>query len=313
MRVRAIAVETIAATEPVAVPLASTGVSPVVAASERRAQLVQLGIVNPLVGRFQISQFATPLEHGEAGWVTRIMIAADCLPANSELRSPTKDALKDALSRSRLEEWVSDHVADQKTDGGKGWALASPNSGYIVTFKRDWGMSANSGSHLLGKATLQLPSGTMSGPRVVIVLDVIERQARDSSEPRRLRLSLAELHELLHSLATTTVDQLGSVVFPLTCEDPSPRILGPNYELSFGDRSLNTTIQIPADFSRPSGAHDLPWATINTLEDVDAHDLVARDSVLRQGIESMLRQNEYDGIEAEIAGLSMPGASSLAE
>jgi hypothetical protein len=228
-------------------------------------------------------------------------------PAPGLSRRPGRS--RRVLPRSHLERWVADHIDDQHASHD-GWALASPNSGYIVTCKRDWGTSATGGSRLLGKATLQLPSGTMSGPRVVIVLDFIERPVDDDSELSRLRLSLAELHALLHSLAATAVDELGSAIFPLVCEESSPRILGPNYELSFGDRALHAAIQIPADFARPTTAHDLPWANINMPEDDDARDLTTRDTILRRGIESMLRQNEYNGIEATIAALPLPEASS---
>jgi hypothetical protein len=91
----------------------------------------------------------------------------------------------------------------------------------------------------------------MTGPRVVLVLDVIECSADEDAGPSRLRLSLAELLALLHNLAQTSVDELGSTVFPLVCEHPTPPMLGLNFELSFGDRALNTAVQIPASFKRP--------------------------------------------------------------
>jgi hypothetical protein len=304
MRIRAIALEAVAATEAARVDRVDSSLG--AATAQRNAQLLQLGIVNPLVSRFLIRQFAPPLEHNESGWVTRVVIAPDCLPARDELRSSTKDVLKDALSRSRIEQWISDRVVNGQENSDTGWTLASPNTGYIVTFKRDWGTSAWGGSRLLGKVTLQLPVGAMSGPRIVLVLDVIERPIADGGELPRLSLSLPELHGLLHALAMTTVDQLASAVFPLVCEDSSRKILGPNYELSFGDRSLNNAIEIPDGFTRPATAHDMPWANINAPEDADAHDLGARDALLRRGIESMLRQNEYDGFEAAVAGLPMP-------
>jgi hypothetical protein len=149
----------------------------------------------------------------------------------------------------------------------------------------------------------------MTGSRVVLVLDFIERPVAGDDGLLRLRLSLTGLHGLLHNLAKTAVDELGSVVFPLVCENLLPPILGPNFEISFGDRSLNTMVQLPASFKRPQAAHDMPWANINTPEDTDAHDLALRDAVLRHGIESMLRQNEYDQIETEIAELPIPATS----
>jgi len=308
MRIKAMAASTGTPAEPVAVTQ-SPPPDDALFAAHRRAGLAQLGLVNQLVGRFQISQFAAPLEHDQKGGVTRVVIAADCLPAKGELRSDTKRVLREALSRSSLERWVLDRVSQDQADPHPDWVLASPSSGQIATLKRDWGISTSGGSRLLGKATLQLPPGIMIGSRVVLVLDVVERPVDEDNEHLRLRLTLAELHELLHILATTAVDELSSAVFPLVCEEPSPPILGPNYELRFGDRSLTTTVQIPSGFTRPSTAQDMPWANISTPEGADARDLPSRDAVLRHGIESMLRQNEYDGIEAEIAQLSMPASS----
>jgi hypothetical protein len=102
------------------------------------------------------------------------------------------------------------------------------------------------------------------------------------------------------------VDEIAATVFPLIYEDLAPPIIGPNYEIQFGDRGLDNFVQIPSSFTRPYGAQSLPWANINTPEDSDARDLDARDVVLHAGLESVFRSNEYDGIEHEIAKLSSP-------
>lgn len=65
-------------------------------------------------------------------------------------------------------------------------------------------------------------------------------------------------------------------------------------------------VQIPVSFRRPSEAQSLGWANINTPEDSDARDITARDSVLRRGLESVLRSNEYDDIEDDIEDLPVP-------
>jgi hypothetical protein len=158
MRIRAIIAKPVATTGPITLhPPSTPDSSLVVATAQHRAEMAQLGIANPLAGKFQIRQFASPLEHNENGCVIRVVIAADCLPTKGELRSATKDALNEALSRSSLEEWVSEQAADQQANPDADWVLTSPNSGYIATLKRDWGTSISGGSLLLGKATLHFP------------------------------------------------------------------------------------------------------------------------------------------------------------
>jgi hypothetical protein len=105
----------------------------------------------------------------------------------------------------------------------------------------------------------------------------------------------------------TAIDEIGSTVFPLVCEETRPKILGPNFQINFGDRSLDTLVQIPDTFERPKDASSSPWAEIRTPEDRDPRDLVVRDTVIREGIQKILRSNGYDRIEDEIAKLKVPG------
>ncbi len=286
----------------------STRAEPPHAASiaQRKASLVALGQVNPLVGHFRLEQFATPLEHDERGCVFRVVIAPDCRPVTGELRTDIKDTLKDALLTSSLETWASGQVGRTQASASTSWLRSDPNSGQIVTFKRDWGASLDTGFMLRAKATLQLPPGFQCGTRVVCVLDVIESAAGTDSQASRLRLSLSQLHGLLHTLATTVIEEVGTVVFPLVCEDAVPTILGPNYQINFGDRSLETCVDIPESFDRPQDTPNIPWAEINTPDDRDSRDLVVRDTIIREGIQKVLRNNGYDCIENEIAKLPRP-------
>jgi hypothetical protein len=135
---------------------------------------------------------------------------------------------------------------------------------------------------------------------------VIEQPADAGYSQRRLSLSLTELHEFLHVLGRTAVDEIASQIFPMLCAEGTPAIVGPNYEINFGDRSLNTTVALPSSFERPTDAMSNPWAEINTPEDSDPRDIAARDAIIRNGLEKLLRSNEYDGIEDEIAKLPAP-------
>jgi hypothetical protein len=110
---------------------------------------------------------------------------------------------------------------------------------------------------------------------------------------------------LLHTLATTAIDDIGIPVFPLIC-DETPAILGPNYEISFGDRSIETVIEIPNSFERSQGSVSNPWAEINTPQHANSRDPKTRNAVICSGIESILRSNGYDGIEDEITKLPEP-------
>jgi hypothetical protein len=276
------------------------------AIAQRTTALAALGHVNPLVGRFRIEQFAAPLKHDEHGCVFRVVIAPDCGSAASELQTDTKDALKDALARSSLEIWGSSRGGENEAAASTGWLRTDPNSGQIVTFKRHWGSSLGGGFMLWGKATLQLPPAFQFGSRVVLVLDVVESTTGTNNQYSRLRLSLVQLHAFLHTLATTAIDEIGRAVFPLVCEETTPTILGPNYQINFGDRSLEACVEIPESFERPQGAQNIPWAEINTPEDRDSRDLVVRDTVIREGIQKTLRNNGYDRIEDEIAELPIP-------
>jgi len=85
-----------------------------------------------------------------------------------------------------------------------------------------------------------------------------------------------------------------------------PAIAGPNYEISFGDRSLDKMVELPSTFERVVDAPSNPWAEINTPENTDPRDVAARDEVIRNGLEKLLRSNGYDEIEDEIARLPIP-------
>lgn len=276
------------------------------ATTKRKADLAALGLVNPLAGHFRIEQFASPLEHDEQGCVVRVVIAPDCRPAVGELRTDIKDTLKSALSTSSLETWGSTQIGVNQTITATPWLRSDPNSGQIATFKRYWGASIGGGFALWSRATLQLPQGYQFGPRVVFVLDVIERSAEKANQSPRLSMSLVQLHEFLHTLTATAIDEIGSTVLPLVCGETTPKILGPNYQINFGDRSLDTFVRIPDGFERPTDAPNIPWAEIRTSEDLDPRNLAARDTVIRDGLQKTLRSNGYDRIEDEIAKLPVP-------
>lgn len=214
------------------------------AATERRVtSLRPLGIVNPLVSKLLIRQYASPLEHDEPGCVIRVAIAGDCQPSGHELSSTTKGLLKDALDRSGIEKWVQTN--GWQTGPVADWRHASPNTGLIVTFKRDWGRLGSTGSALTGRATLQITPGLMLGPRVILVFDLIEQNADPNKGLPRLQLSLFDIYSLLHTLSKTVIDDLASAVFPPIYKDAVPPIVGPNYEIQFGDRTLDKLCSDP--------------------------------------------------------------------
>jgi hypothetical protein len=82
-------------------------------------------------------------------------------------------------------------------------------------------------------------------------LDVIERAGDTASQSPRLSLSLTALHRLLHVLARTAVNEIAKTTFPLVCAQTASPVVGPNYEISFGDRSLDGLVEIPGSFERP--------------------------------------------------------------
>lgn len=272
--------------------------------ARQKADRAQLGLVNPLVGHFRIRQFARPLEHDEQGCVFRVVVAPDCAPSNGELTTTIKDTFKDALSQSSLEAWAREQA--QQARASVDWLRSAPNTGRVATFKRDWSLSGHLGSAMSARATLELPSGPQFGHRPVLVLDIIERAAEAASDAPPLSLSLCALHRFLHTLAETAVDELGSIVFPDVCEQATPTILGPNYEIDFGDRALETVVEIPDSFERPQDACRTLGAAINTPEDSNPRDLDARDAVIRDGMQKVFRSNGYDRIETEIATLPVP-------
>jgi len=261
---------------------------------------------NPLVGRFKIRQYAPPLAYNDKGTVFRVVVAADCEPTVGELNSAIKAALKEALAGSSLEKWGRSASGLLHSNTATEWTRASPSLGQVATFERDWGTSATQGSVLSGRTTLELPPGFQFGTRPVLVLDVFERPTGVATGAPRLSLSLTDLHQFLHVLAKAAVDEIASAIFPMLCAEGMPSIVGPNYEISFGDRSLDTTVDLPSSFERPANAVSNPWAEINTPEGSDPRDLTARDAVIRKGLEKILRSNEYDEIEDDIAKLPKP-------
>ena len=274
--------------------------------SPPRSDLETLGLVNGLVGHYKIRQYAAPVQHNEKATVFRVVIAADPRPTVNEFGSGSKVALKEALAGSSLEKWGCSVSSLLSSNTPTEWTRASPNTGLVATFERDWETSRNGGSVLNGRATLQLPPGFQFGSRAVLTLDAIERPADTATGAPRLSLTLAELHRLLHVLAKAAVDEIASAVFPLFYTEGKPAIIGPNYEISFGDRTLDTTVDLPSSLERPANAVSNPWAEINTPEGNDPRDLKARDAVIRRGLEKVLRNNEYDEIEDEIAKLRVP-------
>ena len=274
--------------------------------SQPRSSLETLGLVNGLVGHYKIRMYAAPVENNEKATVFRVVIAADPRPTVNEFGSASKAALKEALAGSSLEKWGCSVSSLLSSNTPTKWRRASPNTGLVATFERNWETSRNGGSVLNGKATLQLPPGFQFGSRAVLTLDVIERPTDTGTGAPRLSLSLAELHRLLHVLAKAAVDEIATAVFPLLCAESKPAIIGPNYEISFGDRTLDTTVNLPSSFERPANAVSNPWAEINTPEGSDPRDLTARDTIIRRGLEKVFRNNEYDEIEDEIAKLPIP-------
>ncbi len=277
--------------------------------NQPRSGLETLGLVNGLVGHYKIGMYAAPVQHNEKATVFRVVVAADAIPTVNEFSSASKAALKEALAGSSLERWGCSVSSLLSSNMPTEWTRASPNTGLVATFERNWETSRNGGSVLNGKATLQLPPGFQFGSRAVLTLDVIERPTNTSTGAPRLSLSLAGLHRLLHVLAKAAVDEISSAVFPLLYEEGEPAIIGPNYEIGFGDRTLDTTVDLPSSLERPANAVSNPWVEINTPEGSDPRDLTARDIIIRRGLEKVLRNNEYDEIEGEIAKLPIPAGT----
>jgi hypothetical protein len=293
---------------PTAESLASELVTPAIEEPEPQsvALLRRAGMVNPLVTRHQISNFAPPLAHDELGSVIRIVLGASQPPEGARLDTPTKDKLRDALVRSSLEKWLVDETA---SDEPVGWIKQSPNTEYNTIWKRPPVASINEGSQLSARCLFQLPVGLMAGPYVLLIIDVVEQGATSNVEgtpPPRFRFTLPSLHSLLHTMARTAIEEVGAEVFPLIFAANQPVLLGPNFEISFGDRTLSDLVRLPQNFDRPSTAHDVPWAYINAPDGTNSRDVRGLDEVIRQGLASMLRQSEFDGIEGDIAALPIP-------
>lgn len=273
-----------------------------VATGQQRLERLRLGLVNPLVGHFRIGQFASPIEDRKSGCVFRVVLAPDCPPGVRELTTTTKDAFRAALSRSSVEAWGQRHASNVCAAGA--WERANPNNGQIATFMREWGTSPGSSSVLWARATLQLPVGMYLGPRPILVLDVIEQHDEKSYGLPRLSMSLPGWYDFLRMLGRTIVDEIGQSVIPLVSQSDSPQLLGPNYEIAFGDRSLETLVEIPPNFEQPQDSYRHIGAEINTPATSDAVDVSERDLVIREGIQTILRNNGYDRIEDEVAKLA---------
>ena len=291
-------------------PIASELEIPAIAEPELQsvALLRRAGMVNLLVAHHQISNFAPPLSHDESGSVIRIVLGASHPPEEAQLDTTTKAKLRDALERSSLERWLVDETVSEAA-AGAGWIKESPNTGHGTTLKRPPVSSINEGSLLSAKCLFQLPIGLMAGPYLLLVVDLVEQASSWEGEggaPPRFRFTLSSLHSLLHVLAKTAIEEVGAEVFPLIFGDREPSLVGPNFEISFGDRTLSDLVRLSEKYDRPSTGYDTPWVCINTPEETNAREVQQRDEVIRQGLASMLRQSEYDGIEGDIAALSLP-------
>jgi len=280
-------------------------------ADHQRDALRRLGLVNELVSRYLISNYAVPLQHDETGCVIRTVVAANDPTGAAELTSDLKAAFTKVLGTSSLERWLVGMTtgANRRAVSTPSWVSISPNTGYITTRARGpVGASAFAGSVLSARATLQVPTGLRGGPTVLLIIDLMEQANPSQPNGPRLRLSLGDLHALVHDLARTAIDELADALCPVML-DRDAALVGPNFELSFGDRSVDDLVSIPDSFQRPSDAQSVPWANINTPEEDDARDPTVRDEVIREGLASMLRQNGYDGFESDIAGLPDPAPS----
>ncbi len=142
--------------------------------------------------------------------------------------------------------------------------------------------------HRTGKAEPLIPIGHRHG------IDLVGSQPNGNTEDQR-----AMRNSLLKRLRLTPflVHMMGEKITGLSSM---------KNDISFGDRSPDTTVALPGSFERPANAVGNPWAEINTPENSDPLDLTARDAVIRKGLEKLLRSNEYDGIEDEIAKLPVP-------
>jgi hypothetical protein len=142
---------------------------------------------------------------------------------------------------------------------------------------------------------LQVRAGLNGGIPAVLIIDLVERR-KDDGDGARLQLSLDSMENLLTSVVTSAVDEVGAVVFPLLSDGPI-QLAGPNVEIQFGDRSLDQVLHIPPTFTRPEGAHSAPGADIRVPDGADALDCLERGQLIRRGMVSMLRQNGYDNVE----------------
>jgi hypothetical protein len=102
--------------------------------------LIRAGMVNALVGRYQINNFAPPLPYGESGVVIRVVIAANRPPKDAQLDTTTKAKLREAIQRSSLERWLEETVNEEAASVD--WIKASPNTGHCTTLNRPPVMSS---------------------------------------------------------------------------------------------------------------------------------------------------------------------------
>jgi hypothetical protein len=157
--------------------------------SQPHSSLETSGLVNGLVGHYKIRMYAAPVENNEKATVFRVVIAADPRPTVNEFGSASKAALKEALAGSSLEKWGCSVSSLLSSNTPTEWTRASPNTGLIATFERNWATSRNGGSVLNGKATLQLPSGAS----VWVTRRVEPRCDRAAYRHRRRRAAVVSL------------------------------------------------------------------------------------------------------------------------
>src|SRR5438046_1321522 len=85
--------------------------------------LRRAGMANSLVGRYQVSAFAPPLPHDDAGAVIRVVVGAAYPPEGAKFDTRVKTMLREALQRSSLERWLSDQTLADETPT---WTKESP-------------------------------------------------------------------------------------------------------------------------------------------------------------------------------------------
>lgn len=267
-------------------------------------QLRALGLVNSLAGHFQIRDYASPIEMSEPASVIRIVLGLREVADDIVLSTTIKKTFVDALVNCSFSEWLSEATIERSraeiggnyTLASLAWERTTPNSQSTATARTQGALSIEfPGSTLTARATLQVRGGLIGGVPAVLIIDFTERLT-DGATSERLHLSLDSLDELLISMTTSAVDQVGATVLPLLVDTPM-RLVGPNIEIQFGDRPVEQILNMPPTFERPEGASGGLGADIRTPDGLDSYDSTERSRLIRRGITSMLRQNGYDNVE----------------